>query len=72
LRNVDRCLKGLSSGDPQFSQVVDACGNEAVQERLRKLRDYFMYLGGYQIGRPDVFIRREPLGAVRVAGWEIQ
>ncbi len=72
LRNVDRCLKGIASGDPQFSQVVDACGNEAVQERLRKLRDYFMYLGGYQIGRPDVFIRREPLGAVRVAGWEIQ
>ena len=39
-------------------------------QKLSAVRDYLMYLATYQIGRPDVYIRHEPLSSLRVTGWK--
>jgi|GEM_PF-7087823 len=71
LRNLDVCLATIASDAPcELSSIVDSCGKELLTERLRTVRDYLLYLATFQIGRPDVYIRPEPLSALRVQGWQ--
>lgn len=71
LQNLDACISTIASEAPnELSELVAVCGQGVLVQKLSAVRDYLMYLATYQIGRPDVYIRHEPLSSLRVTGWK--
>ena len=64
LTSLETCIEKLCQEDSgEFSSIVAAIGREEALRRAAYLQKFLVYLGSYQIGRPDVFITREAFAA---------